>query len=77
MASLHHVEARYPHLSISIRSTNPHAVVAGVREELRREGVERGEIDNFTAEALASPCCLERVLEVARQWIGSAEAACG
>jgi hypothetical protein len=58
---------------VSVRSANPMVLVAGVREELRRVGVTREEIDGFTEEAFASPHDLDHVLGVVRNWIGSAE----
>ena len=66
---------RYPDLRVSVRSSNPLALVAGVREELRRAGVAREEIAGFTEQALTPPDDLCHALEVARDWIGSVEAA--
>jgi hypothetical protein len=66
-------QPRYPELQVSVRSSNPLVLVAGVREELRRVGADRDEIDGFTEDALASPHDLDHVLEVARHWIGSAQ----
>jgi hypothetical protein len=59
---------------VSVRSPNPLTIVAGVREELRRAGAGHDEITGFTEEALAPPRDLEHALEVARQWVGCAEA---
>jgi len=75
MISSQESRSRYPELSVSVRSSNPFALVAGVREELRRAGAGREEIAGFTEDALAPPRDLEHALEVARHWIGSAEAA--
>jgi len=65
--------ARYPDLSVSVHSSNPLALVAGVRHELRRAGAEREEIAGFTEEALAVPRDLDHTIEVARHWVGRAE----
>ena len=65
---------RYPQLRVSIRSHNPLALVAAVREELRLAGAERREIAHFTAQALARPD-ESHVVQVARRWIGAVEAA--
>ena len=73
MSSREH-PSRYPDISVSVRSPNPLAIVAGVREELRRAGAGHDEIASFTDEALAPPCNLEHALKVARQWVGCAEA---
>lgn len=66
---------RYPELRVSIRSSNPLALVAAVREELRRARVEPAEIARFSDEALAMPGNGEYVLSVAEEWIGTVEAA--
>ena len=64
---------RYPELHVSIRSHNPLALVAAVREELRLAGARRSEIDRFTDQALARPES-PHVLAVAQRWIGGVEA---
>jgi hypothetical protein len=66
---------RYPKLEVAVRSANPLALVAGVREQLRRAGVRGDEIADFTEEALAQPGDLDHALEVAKSWIGSARVA--
>ena len=65
--------SRYPGLSVSIRSSNPLALVARVRQELRSAGAGPEEIAAFTEDALADPHDLEHALEVARHWLGGAE----
>jgi hypothetical protein len=65
---------RYPELHVSIRSRNPLALVAAVREELRLAGADRSDIARFTDQALAHPDG-PHVLEVAEEWIGAVEAA--
>lgn len=67
-------EPRYPDLGVSTRSSNPLALVASVRSVLRQAGAGRAEIAGFTEEALADPRDLEHALEVARDWVGNAEA---
>ena len=64
---------RYPELRVSIRSPNPLALVAAVREELRLAGVGHGDISRFTDQALARPDG-RHVLAVAERWIGTVEA---
>ena len=64
---------RYPELRVSIRSHNPLALVAAVREEMRLAGAERREIARFTAQALARPD-ESHVVRVAESWIGAVEA---
>ena len=65
---------RYPDLRVSIRSHNPLALVAAVREELRLARVGRGDIARFTDQALARRD--ERhVVAVARRWVEVVEAA--
>ncbi|MFQ5350647.1 MAG: hypothetical protein ACE5EG_09420 [Thermoanaerobaculia bacterium] len=65
---------RYPELRVSIRSRNPLALVAAVREELRLAGAGHGDISRFTDQALARPD-RRHVLAVAEEWIGAVEAA--
>lgn len=45
---------RYPDIHIRLRSNNPFALVSAIRLALRRSRVDPGEIDRFTAEALAN-----------------------
>ncbi len=65
---------RYPELRVSIRSHNPLALVAAVREELRLAGARHTEIARFSDQALKYPDA-PHVLEVAQRWIGDVEAA--
>ncbi len=65
---------RYPEISVSIRSPNPLALVAAVREELRLAGAEHDDISSFTDQALARPETTH-VLEVTQRWIGAVDAA--
>ena len=65
---------RYPELRVSIRSRNPLALVAAVREELRLAGAGHDDVARFTDQALARADA-PHVLEVAEEWIGTVEAA--
>lgn len=65
---------RYPDLRVSIRSHNPLALVAAVREELRLAGAENSDIARFTDEALAHRDAT-RVMAVAEEWVGTIESA--
>jgi hypothetical protein len=69
----HRASARYPERQVSIRSHNPLALVAAVREELRLAGAAHGDIARFTEQALARPD-IPHVREVAQRWIGAVEA---
>ena len=64
---------RYPGVRVSIRSPNPLALVAAVREELRLVGAEHEEISRFTDQALRRPDG-PHVRAVAERWVGSVEA---
>lgn len=69
----HGMQPRYPELHVSIRSPNPLALVAAVREELRLAGAGHDDIARFTDQALARGDA-GHVLEVAERWIGAVEA---
>lgn len=60
--------ARYPRIQVNVRSTNPLAVVAAIREEMRRAAIEPEVIRRFSDEALSQPN-QRRVLEVCRDWV--------
>jgi hypothetical protein len=61
--------ARYPQIRVSLDSANPMALVSKIRLELRRAGVGRLEIQQFSGEALTldDP---EGIREVCSQWVG-------
>lgn len=44
--------SRYPHLRVRLRTPNSLALVAAVRHELRRAGIDADEIEKFTAQAM-------------------------
>ena len=66
--------ARYPELHVSIRSRNPLALVAAVREELRLAGAGHGAISRFTDQALARSDA-RHVQAVAERWVGTVDTA--
>ncbi len=45
---------RYPEVRVRTRTPNPLLLVAVVRQELRRAGVESGEIEAFSEAALSA-----------------------
>ena len=45
---------RYPEIRVGCRSANPLALVAAVRQALRRAGLSPEEVRRFSAEAFAS-----------------------
>jgi hypothetical protein len=61
------VPPRYPGIVIRLVSRNPLALVAAVRQELRRAGAGREEIERFSRQALASER-QEDPIAVCRQW---------
>ncbi len=66
--------ARYPELHVSVRSPRPIAVVAAVRDELRRAGVRHADVARFTQQALTHPENIRHVLAVAGDWVGAVDA---
>jgi SOS response regulatory protein OraA/RecX len=61
---------RYPQIRISLRTRNPLVLVAEVRQELRRAGVDRDEIHRFSEEALAGKN-LQKAREVCNTWVAT------
>ena len=61
--------ARYPKIRVSFNSVNPMALVSKIRQELRRAGVDRLEIQEFSGEALTldDP---ESIRKVCSKWVG-------
>jgi SOS response regulatory protein OraA/RecX len=59
---------RYPQIRVELRTRNPLVLVAEVRQELRRAGVEREEIRRFSDEALAAKD-LQKAREVCNTWV--------
>jgi hypothetical protein len=62
---------RYPEIRVRLRTTNPLALVAAVRQALRRAGVERAEIRLFSAQAMAE-ADPNHVLRICREWVDAA-----
>lgn len=60
--------ARFPRIQVSVRSSNPLAVVAAVREEMRLADVEPETIRRFSDEALSQRDS-RRILEVCGNWV--------
>lgn len=58
----------HPTVRVSIRSSNPLALIAAIRLALRRAGVDRDEIARFSDQAL-STSDVERQLQVCRSWV--------
>ena len=58
----------HPHVRVSTRSSNPVALIAAVRHELRRAGVDSDEIGRFSNQALSTDDAKRR-LEVCRKWV--------
>lgn len=61
------MEPRYPQIRVHTRSRNPLALVAAIREELRRARVDDEEIRRFSRQALARGGTA-RIREVCRNW---------
>lgn len=59
---------RFPRIQVSVRSRNPLAVVAAVREQMRRAEVEPETIRRFSDEALSQQED-RRILEVCGDWV--------
>ena len=60
--------ARFPRIQVSVRSRNPLAVVAAVREEMRLAAVEPDLIRRFSDEAL-SESDSERIIQICGDWV--------
>jgi hypothetical protein len=57
-----------------VQSPNPLALIAAVREELRRSGAGPGEVERFSDAAMAVAPSAKRLRRVCREWVGSVEA---
>jgi hypothetical protein len=62
---------RYPEIRVRLQTTNPLALVAAVRQALRRAGVGAEEVYRFSAEALAESD-RKVILEICRRWVDAA-----
>lgn len=61
------IDPRYPGVRVRLRSANTLALVAAVRIALRRAGVAKEEINQFSCQALQTETEADRV-RVCRQW---------
>lgn len=61
------MQPRYPEIHVHTRSRNPLALVAAIREELRRVHAGDEEIRRFSRQAL-EVCDPARIREVCRRW---------
>jgi hypothetical protein len=59
---------RYPELEVSIRSENPLALIAAVRQALRQARIDRREIGEFSDAAFREPSP-DRRRAVCRSWV--------
>ena len=59
---------RFPRIQVSVRSRNPWAVVAAVREEMRLADVAPETIRRFSDEALSQDED-RRILEICGDWV--------
>ena len=59
---------RFPRIQVSVRSRNPLAVVAAVREQMRRADIEPETIRRFSDEALSQQED-QRILAVCGDWV--------
>ena len=59
---------RHPGIRVHLETANPYAIVAAIREELRRARVDRKEIRQFSDEALSQPDPLG-IRRVCREWV--------
>ena len=59
---------RHPGIRVNLETANPFAIVAAIREELRRARVDREEIRRFSDEALSQPDPLG-IRRVCREWV--------
>ncbi len=59
---------RFPEIRVNLRTANPFVLVAAVRQELRRAGIDRSEIEAFSRQALgaADPKGMRRVCH---EWV--------
>ncbi len=59
---------RYPNIRVSLRTRNPLVLVATVRHEMRRAGIDKREIQRFSEEALGNQDP-ERMEKTCRKWV--------
>ena len=61
-------QPRYPEIRVHVDSRNPLALVAAVREAMRRAHIEKAEIMRFSEEALGEHDDL-RSREICSRWV--------
>ena len=61
-------EPRYPEILVEVKSPNPLALVAAVREALRLAHVQRSEISEFSNEVFATDSP-QKVQQICREWV--------
>lgn len=59
---------RYPDIHVTVRSSNPLALVAAVRQALRKAGVESSQIRSFSQQALANEDP-GKIRQTCRAWV--------
>ena len=60
---------RYPSIRVDLRTHNPLALVAAVRDGMRRAGVAPGDIAEFSTEALAGDP--SQIRSVCASWVAT------
>ena len=60
-------DPRYPNIHVRVDSPNPSALVSALRTALRRAGVEKSEIADFSQQALGSGSP-DKAREVCSRW---------
>ena len=63
----------YPEIRVRTKGRSPLALVAAVRQALRRAGIERREIARFSTEAM-NAVGPDEIDSVCSRWIGRADA---
>lgn len=56
---------RYPEIEVEVATTHPLLMIAATRQALRRAGVAKPQIDDFSAQAFAS----DDPPSVCRRWV--------
>lgn len=59
---------RYPHIQVAVHSANPLTAISAIRGALRRAGVARREIANFSQQAFTCED-LDRLRDVCSGWV--------
>ncbi|MEM8962258.1 MAG: hypothetical protein AAGD38_12315 [Acidobacteriota bacterium] len=59
---------RHPDIHVTVHSENPLVWISEVRQAMRRAGVERAEIQSFSASALSTPDNADTVRSICSSW---------